>query len=143
MTREEVLNMPAGREMDALIAEKIWGFVENPNNTASVSNVWFWVHPKDGVLIGIPFDIGGKIENTEIYDHQWERFCPSTDIADAWKVVNRLELFSKYCFYGSDADELWTVHSWKYGKPHFTGIESRTAPLAICRAALLAVMETA
>ena len=141
MTREEILNMPAGREMDALIAERVWGIVSNPHTLSDSQEVWFWVHPKDGVLIGEPFDIGASAERTERYAHQWERFCPSTDIADAWKVVNRLELFSKYCFYGSDADELWTVHSWKYGKPHFTGIESRTAPLAICRAALLAVME--
>ena len=58
MTHEEILNMPAGREMDALVAEKVCGVVENPNNTVSISETWFWVHPKDGVLIGIPFDIG-------------------------------------------------------------------------------------
>ena len=100
MTREEILNMPAGREMDSLIAKFV-------------------------MKVDSPHDV----------------YKFSTDIADAWEVVKKLELFSKYCFYGSDADELWTVHSWKYGKPHFTGIESRTAPLAICRAALLAVME--
>ena len=131
MTREEILNMLAGREMDALIAEKLFGLVENPNNTAPTSETWFWVHPKDGVLIGIPFDIGGKIENTEIYDHQWERFCPSTDIADAWTVAE--EMMKR---------EYQTKAKFVFGVTNsLIMLDRKDACLSICRAALLAVME--
>jgi hypothetical protein len=96
MTREEILNMPAGREMDALIAEK----VIDPD----------WV----------------KLKN----------LCPhySTDIAAAWELVEKMKYFTLY-----RGDGYWEC---EYSGQYLESIDAETAPLAICRAALLAVIES-
>jgi hypothetical protein len=101
MTHEEILNMPAGREMDALIAEKVMG--------------------------------------VKLFC-----FCPSTDIAAAWQVV---DYFAKK--YGDVClemvlveNETLTGQEWCVSLRLDADIAlADTAPLAICRAALLAVKE--
>ena len=101
MTRDEILNMPAGREMDALIAEQFTNFKHYDGR-------WWW---QEGFLDELP-------------DY-------STDIGDAWKVV---EKFYNHCM-------LNNVHGvWECYLPNGEG-KSKSAPLAICRAALLAVMK--
>ena len=91
MTRDEILNMPAGREMDAQV-----GYIVYPDAK------------KHGFIV-----------------------CPkySTDIKDAWEVLEKLNLTD------------FTIE--KAGAHYCVNltIESacaETAPLAICRAALLA-----
>lgn len=79
--------MDAGRELDALVATKILGgFVASPDAMADKGEVWFWLHPKDGVLIGEPYKVGVM----KRWDHQWRQFKPSADIADAWLVVEKM-----------------------------------------------------
>ena len=147
MTREEILNMPAGREMDALIAERVWGIVSNPHTLSDSQEVWFWVHPKDGVLIGEPFDIGGSAERTERYAHQWERFCPSTDIADAWEVFMWLFVRGVVHFSNGDGDSFDITFSPTKNKDathtiksdlHACQVTDDNFPRLVCRAALLA-----
>jgi hypothetical protein len=92
MTRDEILNMPAGREMDVTVGYHVMDLVAPP----------------------------------EIYPEY------STDIAAAWGVVEGQEEFyfefknGKY--FAMIADNFETSN------------EADAAPLAICRAALLAVM---
>jgi hypothetical protein len=97
MTREEILNMPAGREMDALIAERVFKTTEDDD----------W--GSDGLL------------------------SFSTDIAAAWQVVEKLKpnypLLDMYCI--GDWASSFGDGEWGYGY-------AETAPLAICRAALIA-----
>lgn len=93
MTRDEILAMPAGREMDVLVGR----------------------HVMD--LVGPP-------------DLYWEY---STDISAAWMVVEKFPAVSltfrgKYWF--CDVNQV-----------DFDYSQAETAPLAICRAALLAVTE--
>jgi len=117
MTREEILNMPAGREMDALIAKEVMGWVLNPPNVRG--HGWL-IH--DHKMIGI---------NSLPYF--------STDIAAAWEVVEKEE----------HGFSLWVsgVRSAPLCKAEIIigdnryGCYANTAPLAICRAALLAVLE--
>lgn len=63
--RDEVLSMPAGRELDAVVAERVMGFRWFTSPCANVS---------------VP-----------VADDSWQ-YLPafSTDIAAAWKVVERL-----------------------------------------------------
>lgn len=100
--------------MDVLIATQVMGWAYHPHNT-------HYVRP-DGK--NIYFVICGEFE-------------PSSDIAAAWQVVEKvmsdwqwLELFR-------------TASRWKV---NFTGNESdyaiaETVPLAICRASLIAMLE--
>lgn len=79
--------MNAGREMDALVAEKVMGgFAESPNAMADVGEVWYWLDGSNGVLRGEPYKVGVM----KRWDHQWDAWKPSTDIAAAWQVVDHL-----------------------------------------------------
>lgn len=115
MTRDEILNMPAGREMDALIFEKIFGFEKGtfPVYEPMKSNVGdYMVRP--------------------IQEY-------STDISAAWEVVEKL---TDGIFLNDFS--LWTtMRCWKadFTELRVADSNAETAALAICRAALLAVMK--
>jgi hypothetical protein len=141
VTRDEILNMPAGREMDALIAENLFG--------------WHWV---TGILaFGQP-----SLISPELYGKQKDHLIDttlrrdngtfphySTDIAAAWEVVEKMRDPS------DDEPDFWVItdagknHGWVVSSywAHHDGnidnfhVQAETAPLAICRASLLAVMQ--
>lgn len=97
MTNEEIDALPAGREMDTLVAEKVIGFVSNFQDGL----VWRTVN---GRLL-----------------HHWS---PSTDIATAWEVVEKLM---------EDSDvfiEYWNDSEW-FVASHPLGYSSRE-PMAHC-----------
>ena len=124
MTREEILNMRAGREMDALIAEKV---------------MQHWV--KRDVIM---WQEG--IKRKEEYSEGFTTLAHySTDIADAWTVVEKMKskhfrMYYKSAPFQKDDNEPlgWTCSMSGF---EFMPEHADTAPLAICRAALLAVME--
>ena len=131
MKRDEILKMEAGREMDALIAEKVMDW-KNIHKTTEYED------PDTIHMTGEmnPFIVG----NVAWVDWEVEIFPFSTSLLDAWMVVEKLR--SKYLIsvrsdfnhYGCairllGLDDLVAV---TYGD---------TAPLAICRAALLAAMK--
>lgn len=133
MTRDEIVNMPAGREMDALVAEKVMG---EPKPIYVHPNLHI-EYPKESTL--------GNWRCYNIYEHgdvcEWNPLPFSTDIASAWEVVEKLcnkyhvSIWTDFTHYGTalrtlGIDELVEVTA------------APTAPLAICRAALLAVMDT-
>lgn len=128
MTHDEILNMEAGRELDTLIAEKVMG----------------WARWK-GATLGW--------ENPPSFFRTWEltsygSFQPSTDISAAWDVIEKMEYnWSFVRDVGKCGSEYETIGNMLYrfiytapGMP-IEGIVADTAPLAICRAALLAVKE--
>lgn len=117
--------MKAGREMDALVAEKVMGLVltcpvdarcdhsvgTNRDGTSAKRNFCRW---PDGKEHWIPFY--------------------STDIADAWQVVEKLKAN------GNNVWVEWAGTVWVCGTTSvFPDIEADTATLAICKAALKAV----
>jgi hypothetical protein len=126
MNRDEILAMPAGREMDALIAEKVMGWT-----------------------LGEPHEIHGWMMHGMVTVRDWvgstndagithiEKWSPSTDIAAAWEVVEKLgDKFDE--LERGDGGEFWMCVVYPDG---FIPCVARaeTAPLAICRAALLAM----
>lgn len=129
MKRDEILNMPAGREMDVLIAEHVMGWVWFSFGSASVLR-----HPEK-FIYGVIID--GK--ERRYYDGL-PRY--SENMGDAWEVVERLrELY--YRIFLSYARNIVTItldHD-NYQKDMDFWIEAETAPLAICRAALLVKIE--
>jgi hypothetical protein len=121
LMREMIESEPAGRQMDAWVAEYVMGlpFVHKYSGE--------WLHTRDP----IPF-VGAPI--IEYY---------STDIAAAWQVVEKMN--KRYQFdLGSN---VWSV-SFVHGMPglpdfvesyvEFESIDE--VPLMICRAALLATL---
>jgi hypothetical protein len=133
MNQEEILNMPAGQEMDALIAEKVFGNVyqfdqyddwylkctggETPLYKDRDNRVWLWNGDAD--------------ESAVIFD-------PSACITAAWEVVEKI---------ASEDSEL-SIHitgeypggGWRcvLGNAFVDyDVTAKTAPLAICRVALL------
>lgn len=98
MTRDKILNMPAGREMDVTVGYHAMGLVAPP----------------------------------EIYPEY------STDIVAAWEVMEKMK-FHLSPFGGNKG--LWMCYDNHDLNVAEIITVAETAPLSICRAALLAVME--
>jgi len=94
LTREQILFLKPGRELDALVARKLFG-VLNP-------------------------------------DSRWR---PSEDISAVWEVVEKMG----DCLHLKQHGEQGEWEAWFCGYPN-SKAHGETAPEAICKAALLAVM---
>lgn len=120
MTREEILNMEAGREMDALVAEQVMGY----ERTADVmpygfGNAWLLYYTTD---IAAAWEVAKKI--LDDYSESYYMFGYPLIDAD-WNVCDK-----SWAKFYIDDDE------FAADAPGFDGL-----PLAICRAALLATLE--
>ena len=120
MTRDEILKMPAGYEMNKLIATNVmgWALVNNHGEAGGK----FWIGH------------GGSFGDMP------ERYLPdfSGEIAPAFSVVEKLQE-SGLGFSISDYSPSKGWCAEFYGKQQNSKADGETAPLAICRAALLAV----
>lgn len=116
--------MTSGRELDALIAEKVMG--------------WIVAHSSEGFYRWKP-----KPDNPNSYS-EWQEGLPhySTNIADAWHVVEKLKEYGNVvevkCFRSGSVDV--QVRGGNINDIRGAG-NADTAPLAICLAALKAVGE--
>ena len=113
----------AGRELDALVAEKVMGWkVDNE-------------HPYTTYYDGIDF-MGSNCEDDQAY------WSPSTDIAAAWQVVEKMrERGYDTCVSNGERPppNVWEAEIYVYPGGLGGGCEKAdTAPLAICLAALKA-----
>lgn len=131
MTHNAILSMPAGPDLDREISSRVMG-----RPIVQILGRWFERHGK-GTAAGCPLicDDGSEI-------HYIPRY--STDIACAWKVVERMAQHYGREFRLTDFQGA-SVHNWYAefmlpGKPQKSGA-AQTACLAICRAALLATQE--
>jgi len=131
MSRDEILNMPAGREMDKWIAIHIMKLDDIPLYGAPCpycgSEMWH-----------------GKERSRCSSCNEW-RYSPykqySDDIAAAWEVVEKLKLHIGPT--SNEKQESWYASNrHNFNDPDLIIVIADTAPLAICRAALLAVMES-
>jgi hypothetical protein len=123
MTRDEILKL-SGHEIDAMIAKDVMGWLEiyHPDR---------WINEND---------LAKELPHY------------STDMSDAWDVVEKIKSWGEgWCpqIYWDDNDGLepgdWVAEFNKYWKVEndyrHTEAVADTAPLAICQAALLAVIE--
>jgi hypothetical protein len=119
MMRDKILNTPAGREMDMLIAVQVMGWVLTDVSAYSPTGS-AWARNVHG-------------------DDDWLEYY-STDIAAAWKLVEKLcnETGCDVVRVCKRDPEIFAEWSCNFGR----GFEAfgNTAPLAICRAALLVVL---
>jgi hypothetical protein len=117
--------MDAGRELDALVAEKVMGWKPHFRNTA------FYVKAEDE---------GKVMDHHCMLISEWH---PSTDIAAAWRVVEHMIDHNPFghgwwemAYRPHDTNRGATVNF--VGDPRYVEYAS-TVPLAICLAALKAV----
>lgn len=128
MTREGILAMKPGRELDALIAEKVLGWTvfrgTTPNHYDLVDDEEY-AHgfPPEEDIKGLPYEI-------EEY---------STRISEAWVIVPQIIGFQLQ----RRQTGTYTVRRNKTvnGYNRWDCVECSTAPEAICKAALLALLE--
>jgi NAD dependent epimerase/dehydratase family enzyme len=117
--------MPAGREMDRLIAEKVMNWYVSPSGMVDRQH-----KPGDIFLNDVC--------------ETWE---PSTNIAAAWEVAEKLKIvvipLSDNKGWAAQADEEFDPDLGWYERPVEEWVNAETAPLAICRAALIEITENA
>ena len=134
MDRDEILNMPAGREMDALVAEKVMGWHIETDDSG-----WgHWADANGHWGAGINQDDTDDYEDDE--DFHILHWHPSQSIKWAWEVVEQVTKKSKFTVIEiRGGNELYQIAFWYPLKDswHAEGL----LPLAICRAALLTVCE--
>ncbi len=144
MTRDEIMKLEAGRELDALIAEKVMGndpliswAIYNKDKTAYYDVLERRQDASDQLAKSRSLrDHGATVDMLKTYKPY------STDIADAWQVVEYLEkrdiLIDIVRI--SDRDSLyWLVRLRLIGYNTAYVARAETAPLAICKAALMVV----
>jgi hypothetical protein len=159
MTHDEIMTMEAGSEIDALVAKKVMGWtayaIEGTNGAA-------WLEPREGFIegqwtgylskhiqgftgnINTRLDDGGTL-SMNVHGTAW---APSKKIAHSWQVMERLYTDGWIVGIGNLAQKPrgWRCELCNMWADDFercpTDIEANagTAPLAICRAALLATM---
>ena len=134
--------MPAGREMDALVAEKVMGLAPcdawSPVNFGSAGGPAMWLDK--------PCGHDGKCYPTPSEHPFSGPLHYSTSIAAAWEVVERLradKVMGGASIAAVNAPDdatpgEWCVE-WFDGDHTLDCAIGDTAPLAICRAALAAV----
>lgn len=114
MTREEILALPTGKKLDALVAEKVMGWEAKPGRA------YYWTG-KDRVVRSVFYQF-------------------STDISAAWELLCKFKThqvtFHENGFY-QQSDMKYRVIIAKNQHVAY----ANTAPEAICKAALLAVMD--
>jgi len=135
----EQLDTLTGREIDALVAEKVMGW----RVIGDAPNAMTWVDEADKSFPG------GKIYTW--FATSYPSFRPSTDIAAAWMVLLKLEELDSHAIVrvsNGDSDScdvsILPDGGSELGLAHVSldgGLE--LAPLAICKAALRAKEVTA
>lgn len=112
--------MNAGRELDALIAEKVMGFETVNFKSSDPHEIIVTKDAEGNMRMAVPFY--------------------STDIAAAWEVVEKLRDTWAIELHGRDGAWSCLVEEGDEVTAHFIAIaEADTAPLAICLAALKVV----
>jgi hypothetical protein len=137
MTRDEILNMPAGRKMDVQVHVAIEAKSDHDEFVYMERRL-----PPDGTHL---------VKREKFYDcprcHDAEKpLCVprySTDITAAWIVWQKIGGEKRLHQADTDEDSYACIFGRSYGaSTDMEGVraEADAAPLAICRAALLAVM---
>ncbi len=126
--------MEAGKELDALVAERVMGWTVN--------------RPGDRHWHALGGGLGGRQVGSDCCEDRYDygrAFRPSQDIRSAWEVVEKLAGVG-------DGQSIWidglgfTGEEWRVviGREvgEYVVAEADTAPLAICRAVLKATPTT-
>lgn len=135
MTREEILKLEPGPELDRLVAERVMGWKRRVEEAPPGCAYW---DDDKGHLRAFE-DPGGNL------DRWYDPWRPSTDIAVAWEVLNRL-LANDFtynigapCPYRRGEDKDWQIIVWNAEGEVVADVRAPNICLLICRAVLLAL----
>jgi hypothetical protein len=137
MNREEILAMVPGRELDCIIAENVFNVKINKTISRLIN---------EHVSMSIS-DVYGDENLEPIQDTTVKRIKDySTDIAAAWEVVEKFDYnylwrWDGVTRYAMPNGMKWECKFTEKGATSDNMGYGLTAPEAICKAALLAVME--
>lgn len=149
MNRDDILKMEAGREIDALVAEKVMGWKPWLEQRGEYTYI-IWQKPNDREPWFRSRDWKSLQKNYEPFEGKYDphkhieilNFKPSTDISAAWELIKEMSAKGYWCYMGTLSSESYAVFTKESLVPLEKGRASvYDLPLAICRAALLAVME--
>lgn len=157
MTREEILAMEPGRELDAAVAEYVLGYKNRvvlyewaDRKSRKHPVVAFTDNPGEiGTYRAFVNEHGEKVSCGKPHWVHIPSKC-STDIADAWEVAEKLSAHETVISRKEQIRGVLTynVQIFNRSKKHpdecwkgLIDISAKTAPEALCKAALLAVME--
>lgn len=127
MTREEIMAMPAGPELDALVAERFMGWQKGLYSRWMKGTAW----------------AGHLYLPCDDYYCPEPAWSPSTDWAACGPVFEQLAILKGwYCAIEMDEGKLWW-ETWGHEGGGVWRIVCRaeTATLAVCRAAVLSTLE--
>jgi hypothetical protein len=120
--------LPAGPELDRLVAEMVMGWQWGKNRIDAGMDAfgdWREAH-----------EVEGPIRNPGGYFVR--HWSPSTDIAHAWEVVERMSELGNPLRHLSDGRSRIGYFFARFGDSTEGNWPAETAPLAICRAAIVA-----
>ena len=134
MNRDEILNMPHGREIDVMIATKFLGleWIDYPWWDGTTKKLLWW--HSWGTPSGDDFQ---QIDDEHIIP--WDLPGYSIDIYAAWEITKHFE-YNWNIVRNVSGDGNYRMIYAAPGMP-MAGVTAEIAPLAICRAALLATLE--
>lgn len=124
LSRDEILAMPAGAEIDKLVAEKVMGWKVTQHDG-------YWV-VKNWVV---------KTGNLPYYSWEWK---PSSDIRTTWVVAEKLAKEPRAWIIESINTKdglMWRAIYWGDDVTLDISVTASTVQLAISQASLIAVME--
>lgn len=136
LTKEEILAMEPGRKMDELIDKLVF----RHNNYRAKMLKWSryvfresWDDPNSY------YDEWHRSQEIGPWEYDGPKY--STDIAVAWEVFTKWGWQGDVCFCGDEwhCEIMYGFDPAGYGV--YEKAEAKTAPEAICKAALLAVLE--
>ncbi|MBA5872012.1 MAG: hypothetical protein GDA68_18745 [Nitrospira sp. CR2.1] len=132
-------SMKAGRELDALIAEKVMGWKPRQSkhgywNLDGPNGEHFTDIDRRDYTAQYDKETGQKVQQAPWWEYFWDEIpFYSTDIAAAWEVVEKADLWSLYGSIGDGPYRACIQFEDREGL-----MTADTAPLAICLAALKA-----
>lgn len=138
MTREEIMAMVPGRELDAMIAEKImkWEWIKYR---------WWDGTEKDLLTNGECVPHGDDFDRLGDKLLYWDMPNWSDNIMDSWEVVGKVNYLYLYRWDDQPCEFIVKPGEWECKltdrvEERFIGI-GKTAPEAICKAALLTLCD--
>lgn len=131
--------LPAGRELDALIAEKVMGLevIKSGAECSMFTPGARWVPGGEYYELPVLLAVESGTDPADVNDPYLAAY--TTDIAAAWRVVEKLRAQGVYLDVRSES-AAYGVSGFDRSKNQIIASHrTPTAPLAICRAALAAV----
>lgn len=144
--RDEILAMKPGRELDVLVAEKVMGNAYEeygfryPDHLATKGGEESWGNSPEYTIAKCR-NYGGTLLKRLAAPEPY-----SQEIAAAWEVVERLlmrgEKLSIYCDPDAPGPDLVESDRFTVAWPVGDNVSARTAPEAICKAAIITLEGT-